>query len=371
MSEAVARPKFSCPSCGAEAVWNPAKKALACSFCGTNSPANIELAEGGAEKIVEHDLVAALRALPDEARGWQAEKKQVRCQSCNAISVFDATRVGQRCDFCGSSSLLPYEEVKATIRPESLLEFKITEEGAHVILRDWLSRRSFAPGALKRLALTDSVKGLYIPYWTFDAHAISAWVAESGYYYYVEESYTDSNGEKKTRSVQRTRWESSEGYCRKFFDDTLVPGSRGIQAEVLKLIEPFPTVDKLKPYHPGFVAGWTVERYQIDLLAAAGAAQQRMNETMRSVCASDVPGDTYRGLVVKTGYTGQTFKHILVPVWVLVYQFRQKSYQVVINGYTGQVAGRYPKSIFKIAALVIFILMIVALFGWIVRTGGR
>ena len=39
--------------------------------------------------IVEHDLVAALRAIPDSARGWQAEKTSVRCQSCQAISVFD------------------------------------------------------------------------------------------------------------------------------------------------------------------------------------------------------------------------------------------------------------------------------------------
>ena len=103
MPEATAQKKFSCPSCGGEAQWNPAKKLLICPFCGTTSPAQAELSATGQETIVEHDLVAALRGIPDTQRGWQADKTSVKCQSCQAISVFDATRVGQRCDFCGST----------------------------------------------------------------------------------------------------------------------------------------------------------------------------------------------------------------------------------------------------------------------------
>src|SRR3954468_10938112 len=96
---ASARQKFHCPTCGAEANWNPSKQALVCPFCGTVSPATLQT-RGTETVIVEHDLVAALRNLPDSARGWQAEKISVRCQSCQAISVFDAQNVGRRCDFC-------------------------------------------------------------------------------------------------------------------------------------------------------------------------------------------------------------------------------------------------------------------------------
>ena len=59
MAEAAALSKFACPSCGGEAVWNPAKQKLICPFCGTESPAKFDGVTGG---IVEHDLVAALRA---------------------------------------------------------------------------------------------------------------------------------------------------------------------------------------------------------------------------------------------------------------------------------------------------------------------
>src|SRR5262245_21726630 len=80
--EATARQKLSCPACGAEAQWNPAKQALICPFCGTTSPAQVELTPSGQEIVQEHDLVAALRAIPDSQRGWQAKKISVRCQSC-------------------------------------------------------------------------------------------------------------------------------------------------------------------------------------------------------------------------------------------------------------------------------------------------
>src|SRR5258706_2492647 len=115
---ASARDKFHCPACGAEANWNPAKQALVCPFCGVESPATLQT-RGVDTVIVEHDLAVALRAIPDSARGWQAAKTSVRCQSCQAISVFDAGEVGGRCAFCGSAALVPYEQVKDAFRPES------------------------------------------------------------------------------------------------------------------------------------------------------------------------------------------------------------------------------------------------------------
>ncbi len=355
MSEVVAQQKFSCPACGAEARWDPAKKALICPFCGTVSPVQVQLTETGEQKIIEHDLVSALRGIPDGARGWQAQKVAVKCQSCQAISVFDAGRVGQRCDFCGSTALVPYEEIKDAFRPESLLPMKISENQVRDSIRRWYGNRWFAPNKLKRMALTDIVKGLYIPYWTFDAQVHADWTAESGYYYYVTETYQDAQGETKTRQVQKIRWEPSSGSLDHFFDDELVPASRGVNADMLRRIEPFPTKE-LVPYNPGFLSGWVVERYQIDLIAAAKAAREEMEAEITSLCASRVPGDTHRNLQVGTDYSGQTFKHILVPIWLLTYNYGARNFQVVLNGYTGSIAGKYPKSWIKIMFAVLVVL---------------
>jgi len=352
MSEVTAQKKFSCPACGAEAQWNPARKALVCPFCSTVSPAQVELAPTGEEVVTEHDLVAALRGIPDGARGWGAQKTSVRCQSCQAISVFDAARVGQRCDFCGSSALVPYEEVKEAFRPESLLPMKVSETQVRESIRRWYGSRWFAPNKLKSAALTDTVKGLYIPYWTFDAQVHADWTAESGYHYYVTETYQDAQGKTQTRQVQKTRWVPSAGSLDHFFDDELVPASRGVDAGLLRKIEPFPT-QELTPYRAGFLSGWVVERYQIDLVAAAQRAREGMDAKTNNLCAAQVPGDTQRNLQVNADYSGQTFKHILAPLWLLTYHYGPRNFQVVINGYTGTIAGQYPKSWIKITLAVL------------------
>ena len=363
-NEIAAKSKFSCPACGAEAVWNPAKKALVCPFCGTVSPCELKTDGSG---IAENDLALALRNLGEDQRGWQAEKKSVKCQSCQAITVFDPTRVGQRCDFCGSSSLIPVDEITAPIRPESLLEFKLPETQVREKVREWYGNRWFAPNALKGRALTDRVHGLYLPYWTFDAQVHADWTAESGYHYYETEHYTDSQGRSQTRQVQRTRWQRSAGSVDHFFDDELVAASKGVPAELLCKIEPFPTTTDLKPYEPGFLSGWVVEQYQIDLVAAAEHARQKMEEKITALCASEVPGDTHRSLEVNADYSAQTFKHILVPVWVLSYTYGSQVFQVVVNGYTGAIAGKHPLSWVKIMltvlAVLIAIVIIVAIAG--------
>jgi Zn finger protein HypA/HybF involved in hydrogenase expression len=347
---ATARDKYECPACGAEAHWNPAKKALICPFCGTESPATLVTRDADTV-IVEHDLVAALRSIPDSKRGWQAEKVSVQCRSCHAISVFNAERVGQRCEFCGSAELVPYEQVKDAFSPESLLPFAIAETRARELIRDWYKRQWLAPNDLNRRALTDTVHGLYVPYWTFDAKAHASWTAESGRYY-----YTTVNGKRE----RRVEWTPASGEVDHFFDDELVCASTGVQPSILRGIEPFPT-GSLIPYDPGYLAGWTVERYQIDLVAAAERSRIQMEGKLRQLCASQVPGDTHRNLEVHSVYADQTFKHVLAPVWLLTYTYGTKHYQVAANGVTGRIAGQRPWSWIKIVLLVILALMIIIL----------
>jgi Zn finger protein HypA/HybF involved in hydrogenase expression len=354
MAEELAREKFACPACGAEAIWNPAKQALVCPFCGTTSPATLDADTGG---IIEHDLVTALRGITDDKRGWQTEKRYVKCQSCQAISVLDPQRQAQRCDFCGSAQLIPYEQTKDAFRPESLLPFKVTEDKARDGIRAWYGRLWLAPNKLKRSALTDTVKGIYLPYWTFDAKVDAAWTAEAGFYYYTTESYTDGSGRSQTRQVQHVRWESASGQLQHFFDDDLICASVGVHAPLLRGVEPFPTAE-LKPYDAGYVAGWLVERYQIDLVAAATAARDDMDAKLRQMCVAQIPGDTYRNLDVRANYSGQTFKHILAPVWLLSYHFGAKAFQAVMNGFTGTVAGEYPKSWVKVTLLVLAVVIV-------------
>jgi hypothetical protein len=141
-----------------------------------------------------------------------------------------------------------------------------------------------------------------------------------------------------------------------------VPASVGVPPELLRKVEPFPTRDVV-PYDASYVSGWVVEQYQIDLVAAAQHSRDAMDAKLRQLCAAQVPGDTHRNLQVHADYSGQTFKHVLLPLWLLTYQYGAKTFRIVCNGFTGTVGrqvseeldqGRAARHFILITMMIIF-----------------
>lgn len=349
--------KHACPACGAQAEWNPGKQKLICPFCGTESPYKFDVSTGRVEEI---DLVTALRELPSEDRGWQTERRSVKCQSCHAVMIFDPSRVGQNCEFCGSPALVSYDEIKAPIRPQGVLPFRVDRNQVRDDIRKWWRSKWLAPGRLSKAALVDTVHSLYIPYWTFDAAVHCPWQAEAGHYYYVNVEGTDSKGRRVVRRDRRTRWEHAAGAIDHFFDDDPVPGTQGLPMEILRQVEPFPTQEVVS-YDTAFLSGHVVEHYKVVLLEAAEQSRRQMDAALEQLCARQVPGDTYRNLRIRPDYSARTFKHVLVPVWLLSYNYGARAFQVVANGYTGRIAGKYPYSIWKILFLALLVLVVIGI----------
>ena len=357
--------KHPCPECGGDLQWNAGRQSLVCPYCGTAVPWTEGAAATPGTGVVEQDLQAALDN-PATGRGWGDDaagnaKREVQCQSCQAISVFVDGKVAKRCDFCGSPSIINHASSSDAITPQSLLPFKISDGQMREILRKWYGSRWFAPNKLKSAALTDTLSGVYLPYWTFDAQVSAHWRAEAGYYYYETEGFQDSQGNAQSRQVRHVRWAPAAGSLEHFFDDELVPGTTGVHPNLLRQIEPFPTLTDLKPYSPEFVRGWTVERYQLDLGKAEKINQQSMQQQMQALCSRQVPGDTQRNLEVDASLQGRTFKHVLAPVWLVSYTYGARNFQVVGNGYTGAIAGEQPYSWVKIAFAVLALLLLIAL----------
>ena len=347
--------KHECPACGAQAEWNPSKQKLLCPFCGTESPYQLDRQTG---KVVELDLVTALRELPEHERGWLTERRSVQCQSCRAVMVFDPARVGQNCEFCGSPALVPYDEIKSPIRPQGILPFKVDANRVRDDIRRWWRSKWLAPGRLAVRSLVDTLRSLYIPYWTFDAQVHCPWEAEAGFYYYVSVPGRDAQGRTVMRRERRVRWEPASGAVDHLFDDEPVPGTQGLPLELLRQVEPFPTQEVVS-YDTAFLSGHVVEHYRVVLVDAAQRAQEQMHAKLEQLCAAQIPGDTYRNLQISPAYSGKTFKHVLVPVWLLSYDFGRRSFQVIVNGYTGRIAGKYPYSAWKIALLVLLAVIVV------------
>ena len=294
----------------------PAKQALVCGFCGTVTPFSVD-ASG---QVRELDLAAALRDIPDEDRGWMAEKRTVQCQSCKAVSVFDPERVGQNCDFCGSPALVPYEEIKAPIRPESLLPFKVTDVQVREQIRRWYGSKWLAPNALRRRrARRSRARRLHSLLDLRRACRLSVG-GRSRPLLLHDRGIPRQSGAPQTRQVRHVRWEPASGEVRHFFDDEPVPGTQGV-SRVAAEGDRAVSDRRARALQHRLLSGFVVEHYRVVLLEAAEYSQVQMKRKLHDMCARQVPGDTHRNLEISPTFSGRTFKHVLVPVWLLTYTY--------------------------------------------------
>jgi hypothetical protein len=296
-----------------------------------------------------------------------ANALELQCQSCGATVTFTPPDVARQCDFCGVQIVAQAKSADPILAPEGVLPFRITQQQAGAGLRQWLESRWFAPNALKHFAQPDSIHGVYLPFWTYDTNTTSYYTGERGEYYYVTETYYETDGQGKqvarTRQVRHTRWYSASGTVSRWFDDILVPATVSLARNRLEALEPWDLAE-LKPYDPAFLSGFKAQRYQVDLAQGFERVKLITAGVIESDVRSDIGGDVQRIHSVSTHYSGITFKHLLLPVYAGAYRFNQKIYQIVVNGRTGEIQGDRPYSFWKIALFMtalLFILLIIAL----------
>ena len=332
--------EFPCRSCGAQLGFDAAAAALKCEHCNYTEaiPASPELVE---EHAFEHYK---------EELGWGTDRKEFDCKQCGAQTQVDPHITAFSCAFCGSNQVVPNEEVRALHKPESLLPFRVPRDEVVQLFKTWVAGLWFRPNALKRQARADGLKGVYLPFWTYDAMTHSWWTAQAGYHYYEK----DSEGNR----VQRTRWESASGTHDEFFDDVLVQASPSVDAGLVQSLEPWPT-KSLQPYQPQYLAGKLAENYRNDMPECWDTARSRIDSAIHSACSRAVPGDTHRFLNVKTSYLNRTYKLCLLPIWLATYRYSNKPYTYLVNGQSGEVTGDAPWSWVKISFAVLTVAAII------------
>jgi len=346
------RISMPCSSCGGQMEFSEAKGELECPFCGATKALPNEQ-----DLIVENDFREALNLNLHTTQGLGLERKQIACRTCGANTTIPPEQVTVQCDFCGSREINEEAYDAKTIQPQGVLPFKLEQKKAEEIFRDWIGKGWFYASGLKKVQQLHDIRGVYVPFWTYDAHTASNWTAEAGYYYYVTETYTDSNGKRQTRQVRKTRWVPASGYYENFFDDVLVIASQGVTQKRAERIYPF-TLTEIVNYESEYLLGKHAEVYALDVQKGYDVADGIMDQYIYSECAKRIPGDTHRNLRVRTRKDGITYKHILLPLWIAAYQFKEKSFQVVVNGETGKISGEKPLSWLKITLAILLVIAV-------------
>jgi DNA-directed RNA polymerase subunit RPC12/RpoP len=356
---------FPCTNCGAALHYDATTQGMRCPYCNHQQAAQRPAGmQAPSAPNAPSQIGTGPREIPIEEgfrlaqRGYGTPVKEVECRDCGATVNVGPNEQAVRCTFCGSQQVLPRESAGSQIRPESLVPFRVDKATANANFARWITSLWFRPSDLSKMARLQEIGGVYVPFWTFDATVRSHWHAEAGYYYYESESYTDDQGNRQTRQVQKTRWEQVSGSRTDAYDDTIVCASKGLPES---LVDKFGTWNtrELVAYDPQFLAGWKAESYAVDLMPAWAKGQSKMESSQYDRCRNDIPGDTNRGLSVSNAFSRVTFKHVLLPVWIAAYRYHDKPFQFLVNGQTGEVVGKAPWSVFKITLFVLFILALI------------
>ena len=348
--------RFPCPSCGADLVFDPKENCLVCPYCGHKEAIQKSDAQ------IEERAYADYRHLESAQLSKVADNAvEVSCTRCGATVTFTPPEVAGVCPFCGSTIVAQPKAADPMVAPEAVLPFAVTKRQANEVIKQWLASRWFAPNALKKMAYQEAISGVYIPFWTYDANTGSSYTGERGEHYYTTENYTERDAQgntvTRTRQVQHTRWYPASGTVARNFDDILIPATKSVSRPRLAALEPW-DLPQLNPYDPAFLSGFKAQRYQVELPEGFEEAKGIMAPVIESDVRNDIGGDEQRVNNINTSYFDVTFKHILLPVYIGAYRFNQKVYQVMINARTGEVQGDRPYSVWKIAFLILFLLVV-------------
>ncbi len=346
---------FPCPSCGSKLEYSAEKKSIYCGHCGYT-----EDVDPSNDQVVEQNLNQALGNAPKiiaESYG----KKVFDCQSCGAKFMVESDKVKVNCGFCGSKNVNVEAFDHQLIQPQGIIPFQVSRFEAERFFNKWIKQGFFHPNKLKRLAAIEDLHGIYLPFWTFDAHTESDWSGEAGTYYY-ETRRVRVNGQMQTQQVRHTKWNYRRGHLKHFFDDILVVASGGLEQIHMERVLPY-KLEEVVNFDPRLMVGWEAEIYNLEFDQGYEVADVIIDQKIRNMCSSQLGGDTQRNLHVNSHKHGQTFKHIILPVWISSYKYQNKIYHFTINGQTGKIYGKKPISWFKVAALVlVFVLFILGVY---------
>lgn len=343
-----------CPQCAGTMSFDPNSGGLKCPYCGYEEQVVIE--EEEPENASELDFFQA------EQTGncnWGVETKTVICKMCGGESVYDALQIAGTCPFCGSNQVME-EKGKDTLAPGGVCVFKIDKKTAAENFNKWLGKRFFCPKIVKETAEADKFQGLYLPYWTFDTDTVTNYSARYG----IDHRRRKSDGNYETI----TKWYHTSGSYRQFIDDELVNASTQHDRSLMAGLEPFNTADNVA-YKPEYIAGFASERYAIGLKEgwekAKSSIYSKLRSNVRHKILRDHRADRVDNLNTKTIYNNITYKYLLLPIWISSFRYGDKTYQFMVNGQTGKVAGRTPIDKLKVALTIgagVLLLILIAIF---------
>ena len=320
--------EFICPGCGAKLEFNAASQNLVCPYCGTEAAIDAVCPE-------EAETEASLWE-PMSAGDWkEGETKGMRvyaCRSCGGEIIADETAGAANCPYCGSQIVMK-EQFAGDLRPDFIIPFKYDKNAAIEAYRKHLTGKKFLPPLFKSNAHIEEMKGIYVPFWLYDADI------ELDAVYTGERVRRYTEGDYECREILEYRLDRQGTMS---YVHVPVDGSSKIDDTLMESIEPYDKKD-LTEFKTAYLAGYMADRYDIPQEKCIKRAEERIRrsseDAFRSTCRDY---DSVNVEKSQFSVLSSKYWYALYPVWLLNTSWQGKKYTFAMNGQTGRLIGDLP-----------------------------
>lgn len=325
--------EYKCPCCGGAIEFDTNIQKMKCPYCD---------AEFEMEALKHYD--ESLKEEPSEQMNWdtqaggewqQGEEDGLRhyiCRSCGGEIIADATTAATSCPYCDNPVVM-LEQFEGSLRPDYVIPFKLSKEDAKNILRKQYERKILLPTAFKDENHLDEIKGVYVPFWLFDADAS----ANIRYRTTRVRSWT-AKDYRHTETLHYAVYRNGNIG----FDRIPIDGSSKMPDSKMESLEPYDFSDAVD-FQTAYLSGFFADKYDVTAEQSIERANERIKESVEKKFASTVRG--YTSVVTESksiNLSSGKAKYALYPVWILNTSWRGKNYNFAINGQTGKFAGTLP-----------------------------
>jgi hypothetical protein len=339
---------FICPRCGGRMVFSTLSGRLACEYCAYEERGLADEESGGQLASLADQSEQVLDFVMPTTVGhrWAQAQQHLCCERCGAHSLLPPGQKTTQCPYCGSNQVVGSAVQEDLMEPQLIAVMEVSKEQAAKLAHRWLGKGFFSPDSLIRSSATVRLRPGYYSFWTFDGTVELRWTCE----------VAEGSGNYKT-------WQPVSGAETSFFNDALVPGVKALGLQEIKSLEPF-DLENVETFNPDYLAGWPAVLYDRSLSDASLVAREGILKNLKPQLYGLVEvGREKRNLNIGgSQWSGMTFKHILLPLWIGEYLFQGKSFRLLINGQTGKVSGEKPRDSVKVIFLFLLAVVVVVFF---------
>jgi len=303
--------RFVCSNCGGRMAFDADENSLTCQYCGNHQSLFDAMSSGA--MVPEQNFIVALATTKGHSQPIASHV--IKCAGCGAAFQFSPEMISRACAYCGTPYVIEQTETRDLIAPEGIVPFSISREQAQRAALTWYEKNKF-----KILSADALPSGIYLPAWTFDIGGVIDWSC-----------VIEVNDKSLAQSGSALADEN----------DLLVSASQTLSPGLTQEIDGFP-LHQLVPYDARYLADWAAETYTVQVGDASLVARSRVLAKTQPLVRAGIT-NKYEHLQFSTlKLVIDSYKLVLLPLWIARYRFEGKWYSVVINGQTGNVRSEKP-----------------------------